>query len=84
MDGDNVVGKDEGDTVVGLRDGDVVDGSREGAEDDCEGVGRADGAAVGLVGELVIGLCVGAAVVGFFDVDGVAKDCGRDVGMDDG
>jgi len=43
-----------------------------------------DGAAVGLVGELVIGLCVGAAVVGFFDVDGVAKDCGRDVGMDDG
>jgi len=32
----------------------------------------------------VVGLFVGAAVVGFFDVDGVAEDCGRDVGMDDG
>ena len=60
-----VVGRNVGLLVVGRSTGaDVVDGRREGAEDGCEGVGRADGAAVGFVGELVTGLCVGAAVVG--------------------
>jgi len=83
-----VVGRNVGLLEVGKSTGaEVVDGLRVGAEDGCEGVGRAEGAPVGLVGALVTGLCVGAAVVGLcvgaavVGVDSGAVE-GNDVGSE--